>query len=100
MNTLEMLVMFLPALWLASIYFAPLWTVPLGVLYLIGRMLYLRGYVADPKKRGAGYALSILPTLALLLLAVIGCIPPADPVPLTKTHWRIAPCRCAASRPY
>jgi uncharacterized MAPEG superfamily protein len=74
MNTLELLVMFLPALWLASMYVAPIWTVALGVLYLIGRILYLRGYVADPAKRGPGYALSILPILLLLLIALVGCI--------------------------
>jgi len=74
MNTLELLVMFLPALWLASLYTAPLWTSLLGVIYLIGRMVYLAGYVADPRKRGPGYVLSVLPILVLLLLAVVGCI--------------------------
>lgn len=74
MNTLELLVMFLPALWLASMYVAPIWTVALGILYLIGRMLYLRGYVADPRKRGPGFGLSMLPILLLLLIALVGCI--------------------------
>jgi uncharacterized membrane protein YecN with MAPEG domain len=74
MNTLELLVMFLPALWLAAMYVAPIWTVALGVIYLIGRMLYLRGYVADPHKRGPGFALSMLPILLLLLIALVGCI--------------------------
>ena len=74
MNTLELLVMFLPALWLASMYVAPIWTVALGVLYLIGRMLYLRGYVADPRKRGPGFGLSMLPIVILLVIALIGCI--------------------------
>jgi len=74
MNTLELLVMFLPALWLASLYTPPLWTSLLGVLYLIGRILYLNGYVAAPGKRGPGYGLSVLPILVLLVLALIGCI--------------------------
>ena len=74
MNTLELLVMFLPALWLASMYVAPIWPVLLGVIYLIGRMLYLRGYVADPRKRGPGFSLSMLPIVALLLIALVGCI--------------------------
>jgi uncharacterized MAPEG superfamily protein len=74
MNTLELLVMFLPALWLASFYVAPPWTGLLGVLYLIGRLLYWRGYIADPHKRGPGYGLSVLPILVLLLMAGIGCI--------------------------
>jgi glutathione S-transferase len=74
MNTLELLVMFLPALWLASLYVAPIWPVLLGVLYLCGRLLYLRGYVSDPRRRGPGFGLSMLPILVLLLIAFVGCI--------------------------
>jgi uncharacterized MAPEG superfamily protein len=74
MNTLELLVLFLPALWLASLYTAPLWTGLLGALYLVGRVLYLTLYVADPRKRGPGFGLSLLPILVLLLLALIGSI--------------------------
>jgi uncharacterized MAPEG superfamily protein len=74
MNTLELLVMFLPALWLASLYAAPIWPVLLGVLYLIGRLLYLRGYVADPRRRGPGFGLSMLPILVLVVIALVGCI--------------------------
>lgn len=74
MNTLELLVLFLPALWLASFYVAPIWPLLLGVLYLAGRLLYLRSYVADPHKRGAGFGLSMLPILVLMLIALVGCI--------------------------
>ncbi|HUN24669.1 MAG TPA: MAPEG family protein [Steroidobacteraceae bacterium] len=74
MNTLELLVLFIPALWLGSLYVAPIWPVLLGVLYLLGRLLYLRSYVADPRKRGPGFGLSVLPILVLLLIALVGCI--------------------------
>ena len=74
MNTLELLVMFLPALWLASFYVAPIWPVLLGVLYLLGRLLYLRLYVSEPRKRGAGFGLSVLPILVLVVIALVGCI--------------------------
>ena len=76
MNTLELLVMLLPALWIASVYafVAYYWIALLGVLYLIGRFLYLRGYVADPAKRGMGYGLSALPILALLVIDLIGVV--------------------------
>ncbi|HEX4052502.1 MAG TPA: MAPEG family protein [Steroidobacteraceae bacterium] len=73
-NTLELLVLFLPALWLASFFVAPIWPLLLGVLYLLGRLLYLRSYVADPRKRGPGFGLSMLPILLLLLIALVGCI--------------------------
>jgi glutathione S-transferase len=74
MNTLELLVLFLPALWLASFYVAPIWPLLLGVLYLAGRLLYLRSYVADPRKRELGFVLSMLPIVALMLIALVGCI--------------------------
>ena len=74
MNTLELLVMFVPALWLAAFYVAPIWPLALGVLYLIGRLIYFRSYVADPGKRGPGFGLSMLPIVVLLAIALIGCI--------------------------
>jgi uncharacterized membrane protein YecN with MAPEG domain len=74
MNTLELMVMFLPALWLASLYVRPLWTTVLGAIYLIGRLLYWRGYVSAPAKRGAGFGLSMLPILILVLIALVGSI--------------------------
>jgi glutathione S-transferase len=74
MNTLETLVMFLPALWLAALYWSPAWMACIGAVYLVGRVLYLNGYVADPKKRGPGYGLSIMPTLILLVAAIVGVV--------------------------
>lgn len=73
-NTIETLMVFLPALWIAGKYWSPVWASLLGVVYLIGRVIYLQGYVADPAKRSAGYAISILPTLGLILASVIGLI--------------------------
>ncbi len=74
MNTLELMVMFLPALWLASLFVRPLWTTVLGAIYLIGRLLYWCGYVAAPAKRGPGFGLSILPILVLAAIALVGSI--------------------------
>src|SRR5690348_10933299 len=48
-NTLELLIMFVPALWIAAMYWNPLWMAGIGAVYLIGRILYLQGYVRDPK---------------------------------------------------
>jgi uncharacterized membrane protein YecN with MAPEG domain len=74
MNTLELLVLFVPALWMASAFVAPLWIGLLGLVYLVGRFVYLRAYVAAPAKRGAGFGLSALPILALLLIDLIGAL--------------------------
>jgi len=74
MNTLETLVAFLPALFLAGQHWSSLLVSGLGVIYLIGRLIYWRAYVADPAKRGLGYVLSIIPTMLLIILAIVGPI--------------------------
>jgi uncharacterized MAPEG superfamily protein len=71
-NTLELLVVFVPAIWLFGMYVDPTWAALLGLVYLIARVLYLRGYVADPAKREVGFTLSILPVFVLLAGALWG----------------------------
>ena len=41
--------------------------VVLGIVYLVGRVLYLRSYVADPARREFGFGMSVLPVMALIL---------------------------------
>ena len=67
MNTLEMIVVFIPAIWLFATHISPRWAALIGLIYLAGRFLYGHSYVADPSKRTLGFALSFLPTLVLLL---------------------------------
>jgi uncharacterized MAPEG superfamily protein len=52
MNTLEQLVVFLPAIWLFAQQVSATWAAGLGVVYLIGRLVYFRSYTRDPKSRG------------------------------------------------
>jgi len=73
-NTLEQLIAFIPGLYLFSHYFNPLWAAGLGVVYLIGRQVYAAGYVKDPAKRGPGFGLSFLPTVALVAGGLIGAV--------------------------
>ena len=72
MNTLEQLVAFLPALFIAGLHWSSGWIAAIGVVYLIGRFIYWRSYVADPAKRGLGFALTVLPTFVLLAAGLIG----------------------------
>jgi glutathione S-transferase len=46
----------------------------LGALYLIGRFLYLRGYVRAAEKRSLGFGLSALPILILLAIDLFGVL--------------------------
>jgi uncharacterized membrane protein YecN with MAPEG domain len=73
-NTMEMLVVFVPAVWLFGLYVSPRWGAILGAVFLVGRILYLRGYVADPSKREFGFGLSVLPVVVLLVGALLGAV--------------------------
>ena len=74
MNTLELLVVLLPALWLAATYWSPAIMAGIGAVYLVGRVLYFRGYIQQPTSRTLGFSLSFLPILALLIAALAGII--------------------------
>jgi glutathione S-transferase len=74
MNTVETLIAFLPALWLAAKYWSPTWAATLGGVYLVGRVVYLLEYVKDPDKRGPGYGLSAVPTMALIVAALVNAL--------------------------
>ena len=74
MNTLELLVLFLPALYLSAKYWSPLYVAGAGAIYIIGRIVYWRAYMAAPQTRTLGFALSIGPCLVLLVAALVGVI--------------------------
>lgn len=74
LNTLEQLVIFIPALFLFALTIGDLWAALIGAVFVIGRILYARQYVADPKSRGPGMMLSFLPVLALLFGALGGLL--------------------------
>jgi len=74
MNTLELLVVLVPALWMAARYWSPTWVAAAGAVYLVGRVVYWRAYVKEPASRTLGYALSFIPTVGLLLAALVGAV--------------------------
>jgi glutathione S-transferase len=74
MNTLEQLVAFLPTLFIAAQYWSGGLVAGVGVVYLVGRLLYRQAYVTDPGKRQAGFLLTVLPTATLFVLALIGVV--------------------------
>ncbi|MEB3120052.1 MAG: MAPEG family protein [Snowella sp.] len=71
-NTLEQLVFFLPALWLFSVYVSPLWGAVLGAVWLVGRIIFAWGYYQAAEKRVAGFAISTLSGLGLVLGSLVG----------------------------
>ena len=73
-NTLEQLVLFLPALWLFALTVGDPWAGLIGLVWPIGRILYAWGYYQDAEKRGPGFVLSVASTMTLLIGAVIGLV--------------------------
>ncbi|MGC8713198.1 MAG: MAPEG family protein [Leptodesmis sp.] len=71
-NTLEQLVLFLPAFWLFCQYVSPVWGSVLGAVWIVGRILYAWGYYQAVEKRIPGFGIAALATIALLLGALIG----------------------------
>ena len=70
-NTLEWLPLFLPSLWLFALYWSDLVAAVLGLVWIVGRIAYQRGYVRDPAKRELGFLIQALAT-AVLLFGALG----------------------------
>jgi glutathione S-transferase len=73
-NTLEALIVFIPALWLFARYVNRPVAIALGLLFIIARIIYARGYLQDPEKRGPGAAMTGGINVILLVGALIGLI--------------------------
>src|SRR5262245_54994057 len=65
MNTLEQLVLFVPALWLFATCWGDLYAAIAGVVWPIGRIVYARGYYAAAEKRSLGFLIAFLSTAVL-----------------------------------
>ena len=73
-NTLETLVAFIPGISLFALFVDPNWAAWIGLVYVVGRVLYFRAYVADPAKRGPGFGLSLLSIATLLVGGLVGAL--------------------------
>lgn len=75
-NTLEWLPVFLPSLWLCHIFWQPqdqtgIIVAAIGVVWIIGRIIYGLAYAKDPAKRSLGFGIQLLAT-AVLLFGALG----------------------------
>ena len=73
MNTLEWLPIFLAGLWLFAIFWNEVAAAALGVVWIVGRLIYASGYMADPAKRSTGFLVQFA-AAALLLIGALGKI--------------------------
>jgi glutathione S-transferase len=81
-NTLEGLVIFLPSLWLFCLSIdgqrggdlGDKIGAALGLVWIIGRVIYMRSYVRDPASRGLGFGVQALASVLLMIGGLVAVI--------------------------
>src|SRR5258708_6348264 len=73
MNTLEWMPIFLPSLWLFAIYISDPIAAVLGLVWVVGRILYVLGYAKATEKRGRGFLIQAIAAI-LLWVGALGAI--------------------------
>lgn len=74
-NTLEWLPVFLPSLWLCHLFWqaqdqAGIVVAAIGLVWVLGRIVYALGYMKDPGSRSMGFMIQFLASIVLLLGAL------------------------------
>lgn len=72
-NTLEWLPIFLPSMWLFALYWDANIAAGVGLVWIVGRIAYFKGYVAEASKRSIGFLIQFL-ACAVLLFGALGRI--------------------------
>jgi uncharacterized membrane protein YecN with MAPEG domain len=73
-NTLENLIVFVPACWIFGMLVSSLWAALLGIIFVVGRAIYAAGYYQAAEKRSLGFGISFLATAALILGGLFGLL--------------------------
>ncbi len=73
-NTMEQLVVFVPALWIFAHYWDPKWGAAIGLVYIASRFVYYLGYLKDPKDRGRGFGIGFVTNAVLMIGSLVGAI--------------------------
>ncbi|MEM8799046.1 MAG: MAPEG family protein [Pseudomonadota bacterium] len=69
-NTLEQMMLFLPALWVFAISVGDRWAGLLGLAWVVGRLWYAVGYTKDGPKRMPGFVIG----LTAAVVAIVGSL--------------------------
>jgi uncharacterized MAPEG superfamily protein len=73
-NSLEMLMAFIPAMWLFGWWVSPTWAVGIGLVFLAARIIYSIQYLAEPRSREIGAGLSFLTVIVLVVGGIVGAV--------------------------
>lgn len=71
-NTVEQLVLFIPAMWMFAYYVHALTAAGIGLLFIVSRVIYRNQYVRDPRSRGKGFGPGALLMAILILGSIVG----------------------------
>jgi glutathione S-transferase len=73
-NTLEQLIIFLPALWIYNEYVGTRSAFVLGLIFVVGRGVYAASYIKDPRQRQTGALATFAANGILVIGSLIGLI--------------------------
>ena len=73
-NTMEQLIIFLPAMWMFGYFVNPYWASGIGVIFLVSRMVYRHAYIKDPKSRSGAFSVGFVMMSILLVGAIVGAV--------------------------
>jgi glutathione S-transferase len=73
-NTMEQLVIIIPAMWIFGQFFNPLYAAGLGAVFIVARFVYRAAYMKDPSGRTLGFAAGFLAMVALVLGGLVGAV--------------------------
>jgi glutathione S-transferase len=73
-NTLEWMPIFLPLLWLFALYVGDIYAAALGLVWIAGRIVFIRGYREAAEKRHAGFFIQLGACGVLALGALAGVV--------------------------
>ena len=59
-NTMEQLIVFLPALWMFGYFIHPYWGAGIGLVFVASRFMYQRAYIKDPKSRSGAFGVGFM----------------------------------------
>ena len=74
MNTLEQLIVAIPAMWISAYYFKPMLAAGLGVAFMLGRLIYRNAYMKDPSTRGTGMMIGFIANVGLIGTGLWGAV--------------------------
>jgi glutathione S-transferase len=71
-NSMEALIVFIPALWMFARYLNNPVAIALGLIFIAARVIYAASYVRAPEKRGPGAGITFIVNGTLVIGSLVG----------------------------